>query len=62
MLYTNCLTGLMENPVSNLNEPPPSRLLCKIDNVFVEGLKQRLKEDPAGPGVVWRCHAKMWQK
>ena len=41
----------MEIPVSNLHEPPPSRLLRKIDNVFVEGLMQRLKEDPAGPGV-----------
>ena len=41
----------MEIPVSNLNEPPPARLLRKFDNVLVEGLIQRLKEDPAGPGV-----------
>ena len=41
----------MEIPVSNLLEPPPFRLLRKIDNVFVEGFMQRLKEDPAGPGV-----------
>lgn len=35
----------------NLSEPAQSRLLRKVDSVFVEGLKMRLKEDPSGPGV-----------
>ena len=35
----------------NLNEPPPSRLLRKVDNVFVEGLKLRIQNDPAAPGA-----------
>ena len=37
--------------MSNLNEPAPSRLLRKVDSVFVESLKLRLKQDPSGPGV-----------
>ena len=41
----------MDIAVSNLHEPPTSRLLRKIDSVFVEGLKQRLKNDPAAPGI-----------
>ena len=45
-------SGLMvEFPVCNSSEPAQSRLLRKVDNVFVEGLKMRLKEDPSGPGV-----------
>lgn len=44
-------SGLMEVPVCNLSEPAQSCLLRKVDNVFVEGLKMRLKEDPSGPGV-----------
>ena len=34
-----------------ISEPAQSRLLRKVNNVFVEGLKMRLKEDPRGPGV-----------
>ena len=41
----------MEIAVKNLDEPPPSRLLRKVDMIFVESLKKRLKEDPYGPGV-----------
>ena len=41
----------MELPVTNLDEPESSRLLRKIDDLFVESLKQRLKQDPSGPGV-----------
>lgn len=41
----------MDLPVRNLDEPSPSRLLRKVDEVFVESLKKRLLEDPTGPGV-----------
>ena len=46
-----CYLDLMELPVTNLDEPESSRLLRKIDDLFVESLKQRLKQDPTGPGV-----------
>ena len=45
----------MELPVKNLDEPHPSRLLRKVDPIFVESLKKRLKEDPNGPGVPPLC-------
>ena len=41
----------MDLPVRNLDEPTLSRLLRKVDEVFVESLKKRLLEDPTGPGV-----------
>ena len=31
--------------------PPPSRLLRKLDPVFTENLKQKIVQDPHGPGV-----------
>ena len=43
--------GLVDVPVRNLTEPAPSRLLRKVDDVFVESLKLRLRQDPSGPGV-----------
>lgn len=49
MLYF--LAGLMELPVKNLEEPPPSRLLRKVDAIFVSSLKMRLLEDPSGIGA-----------
>ena len=41
----------MNIPVSNLHEPAPSRLLRRVDSIFVDGLKLRLIQDPSGPGV-----------
>ena len=31
--------------------PPPSRLLRKLDPVFTANLKQKIAQDPHGPGV-----------
>ena len=45
------IIGLMELPVKNLEEPPPSRLLRKVDDIFVASLKKRLLEDPSGIGT-----------
>ena len=43
--------GLMEISVSVMDEPPPSRLLRKVDTIFVDNLKDRLQNDPTCPGV-----------
>ena len=45
------IVGSMKLSVTVLDEPSPSRLLRKIDTVFVENLKRRLQNDPNGPGV-----------
>lgn len=37
--------------VKNCDEPPSSRLLRRVDSVFVEALKKRLKEDSSGIGI-----------
>ena len=37
--------------VKNCDEPPTFRLLRRVDPVFVEALKLRLKEDSSGIGI-----------
>ncbi len=32
-------------------EPPTTRLLRRVDPIFVQALKKRLKEDPSGIGI-----------
>ena len=44
-------SGLMELNVAMLEEPPLSRLLHSIDEVFLSSLKDRLVRDPMGPGI-----------
>ena len=44
-------TGLMSVPVRNTFEPPPCRLLRRIDLRFVELLTSKMAADPLGPGV-----------
>ena len=41
----------MDIQVKNCIEPPTFRLLRRIDPVFVQALKKRLKEDPSGIGI-----------
>lgn len=43
--------GMMDILVKNCDEPPTFRLLRRIDPVFVEALKKRLKEDSSGIGI-----------
>ena len=43
-------TGVHFIPVINCIAPAPSRLLRKVDRLFVEGLKQNMCEDPTAPG------------
>ena len=37
--------------MSALEEPPPPRLLRRVDEIFVDNLKKRLRSDPNAPGV-----------
>lgn len=41
----------MNIPVKNCEEPPTFRLLRKVDPIFVQALKKRLKEDSSGIGI-----------
>ena len=41
----------IEIPVSQCKAPNKSRLLRKIDRMFVEKLKERMLEDPTAPGT-----------
>lgn len=34
----------------NCIAPATTRLLRKVDKLFVEGLKQKMREDPTAPG------------
>lgn len=43
--------GLLDILVKNGDEPPTFRLLRRVDPVFVEALKLRLKEDSSGIGI-----------
>ena len=47
----NIAAGLHSLPVKNLVAPAPQRLLRKIDNIFVESPKKKMKEDPSAPGI-----------
>ena len=41
----------MDIQLKNCLEPPTSRLLRRIDPIFIIALKKRLKEDPSGIGI-----------
>ena len=41
----------MKVNIAQCQIPPPQRLLRKVDEIFVERLKDQLKADPTGPGV-----------
>ena len=40
-----------EVKITSCNAPKPERLLRKLDDKFVKGLKQRMKEDPIAPSI-----------
>ena len=50
-LFFSHILGLLDIPVKNCDEPPNSRLLRRVDPVFVQALKKRLEEDPSGIGI-----------
>ncbi len=45
------LLGLLDILVNNCEEPPASRLRRRVDPVFVDALKTRLKENSTGIGI-----------
>ncbi len=41
----------MKIPIRNTTDPPVSRLLRRVDPVFVEALTKKMVSDPVGPGI-----------
>ena len=41
----------MKVSIEQCQIPPPQRLLQKVDEIFVESLKDQLKAEPTEPGV-----------
>lgn len=50
-LFFSHILGLLDISVKDCDEPPNSRLLRRVDPVFVQALKKQLEEDPSGIGI-----------
>lgn len=41
----------MKIPIRNTTDPPTSRLLRRVDPIFVDALMGKMVSDPVGPGI-----------